>query len=107
MDESLEIGPRKRSAAGIPAVANAMNFAARERALLPLLRVNKPGGFDCPGCAWPDPATPHLAEFCENGVKAIAEETTPRRCTPEFFAEHPIPDLRGRTDHWLGRQGRL
>ena len=107
MERSLRVGTPKKAAAGLPGVAHAMDFAIREGALLPLLKVNQTDGFDCPGCAWPDPERRHVAEFCENGVKAVAEETTARRCGPEFFAAHPIPDLRGQTDHWLGRQGRL
>ncbi|GAB3820937.1 FdhF/YdeP family oxidoreductase [Tessaracoccus terricola] len=107
MEDKLKVGPAKTSAAGIPGVLHAMGFAVREGALLPLLKVNQTDGFDCPGCAWPDPDHRHVAEFCENGAKAVAEETTPRRCGPDFFAEHDVADLRGRTDHWLGRQGRL
>lgn len=100
---------RAGGAAGLGGVLHAMDFAVRERAILPLINLNKPGGVDCPGCAWPDPDEEHagIVEFCENGAKAVAEETTPRRCTPEFFAEHSIDDLLDQTDYWLGRQGRL
>ena len=107
MEESLRVSGPKQAAAGIPGVVHAMGFALREGALLPLLKVNQTDGFDCPGCAWPDPEKRHVVEFCENGAKAVAEETTARRCGPEFFAEHDLADLRGRSDHWLGRQGRL
>jgi molybdopterin-dependent oxidoreductase alpha subunit len=74
-----------------------------------LLRVNQPEGFDCPGCAWPEPPPGRRshAEFCENGAKAVAEEATRRRVDAAFFAAHPIPELAGRSDHWLGQQGRL
>src|SRR5690606_32444195 len=72
-----------------------------------LARVNQPHGFDCPGCAWPEPGHRSPAEFCENGAKAVAEEATLRRVTPEFFARHSISDLSSRTGHWLGQQGRL
>ncbi len=77
------------------------------RTALTLLRVNQPSGFDCPGCAWPDPGHTHTAEFCENGAKAVAEEATVRRVDRDFFARHGIDDLAGRTDYWLGQQGRL
>ena len=77
------------------------------RTALTLLRVNQPTGFDCPGCAWPDPGHTHTAEFCENGAKAVAEEATLRRVDRDFFAEHSLEDLSGRTDYWLGQQGRL
>ncbi len=77
------------------------------RTALTLLRVNQPTGFDCPGCAWPDPGHTHTAEFCENGAKAVAEEATLRRVDREFFARHDLADLAGRSDYWLGQQGRL
>lgn len=104
-----DVGRRVKSAAGVPGVLHAMEHAVPNRGVLPLLTMNKPGGFDCPGCAWPEPA-PHelsIAEFCENGAKAVAEETTPERATAEFWAEHSIFDLREKTDHWLGKQGRI
>ncbi|NMH90719.1 FdhF/YdeP family oxidoreductase [Pseudonocardia bannensis] len=74
-----------------------------------LLRLNQVDGFDCMSCAWPDPAPGerHTAEFCENGAKAVAEEATKERVGPEFFAAHSLTDLAGRTEHWLGKQGRL
>ncbi len=107
--DNPEVSRRQKHAAGLGGVLHAMDFAVRERALLPLITLNKPGGVDCPGCAWPDPAPGEggIVEFCENGAKAVAEETTGRRCTPEFFARHSIEDLRAKTDYWLGRQGRL
>jgi molybdopterin-dependent oxidoreductase alpha subunit len=79
------------------------------RTALTLLRINQPDGFDCPGCAWPEPAPGARShtEFCENGAKAVAEEATLRRITPEFFAAHPVSELAERSDHWLGQQGRL
>jgi molybdopterin-dependent oxidoreductase alpha subunit len=72
-----------------------------------LLRLNQKDGFDCPGCAWPDGDRRHLAEFCENGVKAVAEEATTNRVGPEFFAEHTVASLGTKSDYWLGQQGRL
>ena len=54
-----------------------------KRTALTLLRVNQKNGFDCPGCAWPEGDERHTAEFCENGAKAVAEEATLRRVTPE------------------------
>jgi molybdopterin-dependent oxidoreductase alpha subunit len=72
-----------------------------------LLHANQPGGFDCPGCAWPD-RNPHSTfEFCENGVKAVAAEATRRRIGAAFFAEHPVSALAARDDRWLEDQGRL
>jgi len=72
-----------------------------------LLRINQPKGFDCPGCAWPD-RNPHSTfEFCENGVKAVANEATSKRVTREFFAAHTVSWLAGQHDHFLEAQGRL
>lgn len=72
-----------------------------------LLSMNKPGGFDCPSCAWPDPRRPHTFEYCENGAKAVAWETTRKRATPEFFAQHTVEELKRWTDHDLEDVGRL
>ena len=72
-----------------------------------MLRINQPAGFDCPGCAWPEPHDTSRLEFCENGAKAVAEEATDRRVTADFFAAHAIAELAGRSDYWLGQQGRL
>ena len=43
--------------------------------------MNQPDGFDCPGCAWPDPKHTSSFEFCENGAKAVSFELTKRRVT--------------------------
>ncbi|MET9495320.1 FdhF/YdeP family oxidoreductase [Streptomyces sp. NPDC006552] len=98
-------------AAGLPAVRHSLKIAREQmgvkRTALTLLRVNQKEGFDCPGCAWPEPEHRHAAEFCENGAKAVAEEATLRRVTPEFFAAHPVADLATRSGYWLGQQGRL
>src|SRR5918995_1313484 len=105
------VEPPKRWAAGLPAVAVALRRGVEamgvKRSIDTLRHLNQPDGFDCPGCAWPEPGTPHRAEFCENGVKAVAEEATTARIRPDFFADHSIADLRQRSEHWLGRQGRL
>ncbi|MDQ2850457.1 MAG: FdhF/YdeP family oxidoreductase [Actinomycetota bacterium] len=110
-DDNIEVGAPRQSAAGVPAVVRSMRMALKQmgpvRSGRTLLQLNQPGGFDCPGCAWPDPGHTHTAEFCENGVKAVAEEATTRRVTPAFFREHSIEDLHGRSDYWLGQQGRL
>jgi len=72
-----------------------------------LLAANQPEGFDCPGCAWPDPKHTSSFEFCENGAKAIAWEVTDKRVTRAFFARHTVSDLLARSDLWLEEQGRL
>ncbi|MFT4010431.1 MAG: FdhF/YdeP family oxidoreductase [Nocardioidaceae bacterium] len=110
-DAALRVGKPKHSAAGLKAVTNALELAQEQmgvrRTYLTLRQVNQKDGFDCPGCAWPDPDHRSIAEFCENGAKAVAEEATLRRVTPEFFAEHSLAELRDKTDYWLGQQGRL
>jgi molybdopterin-dependent oxidoreductase alpha subunit len=112
-ESSLTVDHPHDHAAGLTAVKVAMERALQEmgpvRTTRTLLRLNQTDGFDCMSCAWPDPDPEHRhrAEFCENGAKAVAEEATKARVTPEFFAEHSVSDLLGHTDHWLGKQGRL
>jgi molybdopterin-dependent oxidoreductase alpha subunit len=72
-----------------------------------LTHQNKPDGFACVSCAWAKPAKPHPFEFCEEGAKATTWEITSRRCTPDFFAEHPVSSLAAWSDHDLEEQGRL
>ncbi|MGZ8370761.1 MAG: FdhF/YdeP family oxidoreductase, partial [Caulobacteraceae bacterium] len=72
-----------------------------------LLRANQPDGFDCPGCAWPDPKHTSSFEFCENGAKAVAWEATTKRAGPELFAAHTVSELWGWSDHALEDAGRL
>ncbi|SDG72314.1 FdhF/YdeP family oxidoreductase [Microbacterium pygmaeum] len=112
IDETqVRVTSRKKVAVGVPAVLHALQVSNDQmgltRTIRTLLQVNQKGGFDCPGCAWPEEDKRHIAEFCENGAKAVAEEATIRRVTPEFFAEHSIAELRAHDDWWLGQQGRL
>src|SRR5258708_1398543 len=69
--------------------------------------MNQPRGFDCPGCAWPDPKHTSSFEFCENGAKAVSWEATAKRTTPEFFAKHPVSELWKWSDFDLENEGRL
>jgi molybdopterin-dependent oxidoreductase alpha subunit len=110
--EDGEIESPSKVAAGVPAIAATMKFAFGEmgvgRSLKTLLRVNQKGGFDCPGCAWPEPDGERAhAEFCENGAKHVADEATLKRITPEFFREWGVTKLSEQTDLWLNQQGRL
>lgn len=111
VQDAPKVSEPQRSAVGLPALTHALRISQQQmgvrRTALTLLRVNQPDGFDCPGCAWPEPDKPHTAEFCENGAKAVAEEATLRRVTPDFFAEHSVADLADRSGYWLGQQGRL
>ena len=112
-DRDLHVDVPRSEAAGLAGVGHGLAASVAQmgvrRTALTLLRVNQPAGFDCPGCAWPEPAPDRRShvEFCENGAKAVAEEATLRRITPESFAAHPIGELATRSDHWLGQQGRL
>jgi len=73
-----------------------------------LLQLNQKGGYDCPSCAWPDPDGKRSTfEFCENGAKAVATETTKKRIGPDFFARHSVTELAKKTDFWLNDAGRL
>ncbi|HEV3468273.1 MAG TPA: FdhF/YdeP family oxidoreductase [Pyrinomonadaceae bacterium] len=107
-----EVRGPSRVSGGLGAVWSAtkqiMREAGASRGARTLLKVNQKDGFDCPGCAWPDPdgERSHV-EFCENGAKAVAEEATRRRVTPDFFREWSVADLSLKSDYWLGKQGRL
>ncbi|MEU0695005.1 FdhF/YdeP family oxidoreductase [Streptomyces niveus] len=111
VQDAPQVAAPRHSAAGLPAVAHSLRVAQQQmgvtRAARTLLKVNQKDGFDCPGCAWPEGDHRHTAEFCENGAKAVAEEATLRRVTPDFFAAHPVADLATRSGYWLGQQGRI
>ncbi|MGW1405901.1 FdhF/YdeP family oxidoreductase [Streptomyces sp. NPDC002403] len=111
VQDAPRVEPAQHAAAGLPAVARSLLIAQQQmgvrRTAQTLLKVNQKNGFDCPGCAWPEGDERHTAEFCENGAKAVAEEATLRRVTPDFFAAHPVADLATRSGYWLGQQGRI
>ncbi|HVH17402.1 MAG TPA: FdhF/YdeP family oxidoreductase [Myxococcota bacterium] len=100
-----------KAAGGLEAVVTALGRSVREmglrRGARALTTLNQARGFDCPGCAWPDPEHRHAFEFCENGAKVVAHEATTRRIGAGFFAEWPIERLLQQSDHWLEQQGRL
>jgi molybdopterin-dependent oxidoreductase alpha subunit len=111
-EEAFRRGAPKDVAAGIPGITHAVGHLLSEmgpvRAGRVMARLNRHEGVDCPGCAWPDPDhRSALGEFCENGAKAVAEEATTHLADADFFAAHPIADLAARSDHWLGKQGRI
>ncbi|WP_186755154.1 FdhF/YdeP family oxidoreductase [Echinicola salinicaeni] len=102
----------QKYAAGIPAVKVALEHAMKEmglkRSIATLSKLNQKEGIDCPGCAWPDPKKrSSLGEFCENGVKAIAEEATTHTVGPDFFKAHSISEISTWTDYEIGKSGRL
>jgi formate dehydrogenase major subunit len=103
-------GP-KTWAAGVPGVTHSMGPAFKDmgitRSVKLLASMNQKDGFDCMSCAWPDPSHRKLAEFCENGAKAVTWEATPLTIPSDFWAEHSVTDLLTRSEYWLGMQGRL
>src|SRR5271154_4922211 len=108
----LRVGRASEDAAGIPAIWNTMLYGIGDmgpvRAPEAFLKINHVSGFDCQSCAWPSPDKKRkLFEFCENGAKAVSDESTKKRVTPEFFAKHSIEELAAQSDYWLNQQGRL
>lgn len=110
---NLKVSPAKTWAAGIPAVVAAFADIVEEgiplRGTGALFSMNQKGGFDCSGCAWPDPDDDRspIGEYCENGVKALAEEATAKKVTADFFALNSVADLSKLTDYEIGKKGRL
>lgn len=111
--QNLKITEPKEWAAGIPAVYEAFKDVMQEtgpwRGMGALLKMNQKGGFDCSSCAWPDPDDDRssIAEYCENGAKALAEEATTKKLTEEFFAQNSVADLAGLNDYEIGKKGRI
>lgn len=110
--DAPQISAQKKLAGGIPAVVSSLKHTFTEAGVIrgtkTLLNLNQATGFDCPGCAWPDPDKQRsMTEFCENGAKAVAEEATLKRVSPKFFAAHSIAHLSEQSDYWIGKQGRL
>jgi len=93
------------SAKSVAAIIAREHVPLRDPKLLSIQ--NKPEGYMCVSCAWAKPAQPHPLEFCENGAKATAWETTSRRAGPAFFANHTLSELETWSDHDLEEQGRL
>ncbi len=100
-------------AAGLTAVAVGVSHMLKEmdvlRGLKVSLALNQKKGFDCPGCAWPDPDDERsgFAEYCENGLKAIAEEATTKKLTTEFFVQNSVGALADLNDYEIGKKGRI
>jgi molybdopterin-dependent oxidoreductase alpha subunit len=110
--DPAKISHPSERAAGIMGVLKSVQHTFGEMgpvdATRALLKLNQKDGFDCQSCAWPSPDEHRsFAEFCENGAKAVADEGTKKRITPEFFARYSLAELQGKTDYWLGHQGRL
>ncbi|TVZ55578.1 molybdopterin-dependent oxidoreductase alpha subunit [Lutibacter sp. Hel_I_33_5] len=101
------------SAVGAKAISSALTHIKNEvgikKAIGLLAKINQKDGFDCPGCAWPDPDAKRafLAEYCENGAKAVAEEATKNKVSPLFFASHTVQKLSEWSDYEIGKSGRI
>ena len=102
-----------KAAAGMGAIIYAGKMIFKEagflRGLKALWYLNKKNGFICSSCAWPDPddERSQIAEYCENGAKATAEETTTKKLTASFFTENAVKDLAMLSDHEIGKKGRI
>ncbi|MDA8639015.1 FdhF/YdeP family oxidoreductase [Candidatus Poseidonia alphae] len=101
----------KTKAAGIPAVLSSAKHGLAKMGLAKTIKnltmVNQKEGFDCPGCAWPDPEHRTTFEFCENGAKAVADEAMKAHVTPHFFSKHSVSELSQLSDYELNRKGRI
>ncbi|MGY6650141.1 FdhF/YdeP family oxidoreductase [Wenyingzhuangia sp. IMCC45574] len=111
-NNNLKIKQQANYAAGVKAVfislQQILSRMSFKNSFKVLQKLNQKKGVDCPGCAWPDPDhRSKLGEFCENGVKAIAEEAMEQHANPEFFAKYSVEELKSKSDYWLGQQGRL
>lgn len=107
----LVITKPKSTAAGIPAVISSTIHSLKKmgpiKTIKTLKMVNQKAGFDCPGCAWPDPQHRSSFEFCENGAKAVADEAMKSNVNKAFFAKYTIDELSEKSDFWLNSQGRI
>lgn len=103
---------RVMTAAGFKAIEEVVEYGLGQAGLKHTFatahKLNQADGFDCQSCAWPNPdGERSIAEFCENGFKAVTYEATTKRLTRDFFREHSVADLLKKPDHWLGHEGRL
>jgi molybdopterin-dependent oxidoreductase alpha subunit len=110
--ENLKVSEPGKTAAGLKAIGETMSHAFSKmgvvRGTRALLNLNQKGGIDCQSCAWPDPDERRtVAEFCESGAKAFADEGTTKKIGADFFARYTLEELLGRDDFWLNDQGRL
>ena len=109
----LKLEVVKSVAGGLPGVVSGLKQVFKQvgvvRGLKALNSLNQKEGFDCPGCAWPDPDDERsaIAEYCENGAKAIAEEATTKQLQANFFAVHSVNDLALLSGYEIGKMGRI
>ena len=108
----IELRDPLTHAAGYLGVREALKHTFKEmgalRAMRGLLEMNQKDGFDCPSCAWPDPEHPSpVAEYCENGAKALGDEATTRHIGADFFRTNSVEELSQLSDYQLNTFGRL
>jgi molybdopterin-dependent oxidoreductase alpha subunit len=113
-DRKVKISKIPKTSVGFSSIQSVGYYIWEEtyigRGVKALFKTNQADGFDCPSCAWPDPDAKRInriAEYCENGAKAVAWEATKHKIGPEFFKENPVNSLLEKSDHWLEKQGRL
>ncbi|GAA4303611.1 FdhF/YdeP family oxidoreductase [Aestuariibaculum suncheonense] len=110
---NLKVKTPATNSAGFPALASVIGQVSKYMNLGDALKIsrklNQKGGFDCPGCAWPDPDDERssLGEYCENGIKAMAEEVQNKTIGADFFSQHSVDELASWTDFEIGKSGRL
>ncbi|MEO8412957.1 MAG: FdhF/YdeP family oxidoreductase [Ginsengibacter sp.] len=109
----IRVREPEKVAAGVEAVYHSAKQVFGEmnvgRGMKALLNLNQKLGFDCPSCAWPDPDDDRssIAEYCENGAKAVADEATTKSLGPDFFASHSVRELSALDDYHIGKNGRV
>tara|TARA_B110000438_G_scaffold303096_1_gene363131 strand:- start:3268 stop:5532 length:2265 start_codon:yes stop_codon:yes gene_type:complete len=110
--ENLKIRKPKQIAAGIQGVVKSFRIGLAEagisRTIKTMRTVNRFDGYDCPGCAWPDPDHHRSGfEFCENGAKAFATEATKKRLTPKRLSAKTVQEWSQLSDMQLDKLGRI
>lgn len=108
----LELKEPMRTAAGVHGVTEALKHTFKEMGVVnatkALFDMNQEDGFRCPSCAWPVPENPSkIAEYCENGAKALADEATRVHIGAEFFSKHSVEELAKHSDYELNKLGRI
>ena len=109
---NIKLGDPVRDAAGMLGVKEALKHGFKEMGVLrsmgALLKMNQKDGFDCPSCAWPDPEKrSSVAEYCENGAKALADESTTDKIGADMFQKWSVEELSHLSDYELNKFGRL
>ncbi|HET9047447.1 MAG TPA: FdhF/YdeP family oxidoreductase [Chiayiivirga sp.] len=102
----------EKPAGGRGAIAASLNAFRKQDIPLKVLgsfwHANKvQGGFDCPGCAFPDKPDCRGLDSCEQGQKAIAWEMTRKAAGASFFDGKTPEQLRALSDLELESHGRL